>query len=84
MFGILINSWTLGGVAAAGVFIVGRKKTWGWLILVGAQAMWITYGIATRQYGFIASGALFATINGNNWRRWRRDDREAREVAELS
>ena len=82
MFEILINSWTLGGVAAVGLLIVGRKKTWGWLFLVGAQAMWIVYGVTTRQYGFIASGLGFAVLNGDNWVRWRRTDREAREASE--
>jgi hypothetical protein len=73
----LINSWTLGAMAAVGLLIVGRKKTWGWLFLVAAQTMWIAYGLTTRQYGFVASGAGFALLNGHNWLKWRRADRLA-------
>jgi hypothetical protein len=77
MLNTLINSWTLGAMAAVGLLIVGRKKTWGWLFLVAVQTMWIIYGVTTGQYGFIASGVGFALLNGWNWVKWRRADRAA-------
>lgn len=76
MIDLVLNSWTLGGVAAVGLLIVGRKKAWGWLLLVGAQCMWITYGVRTGQYGFIASGLGFALLNGHNYRKWARVEKD--------
>jgi hypothetical protein len=80
---MLINSWTLGAMAAIGLIIVGRKKTWGWLFLVFAQMMWITYGVTTRQYGFVASGMGFAALNGYNYIKWLKADLQSEKVRDL-
>lgn len=49
--------WLLVGAGITGTFLAGRGIAWGWLLLVGLQPLWISYAIATGQYGFIF-GAL--------------------------
>lgn len=68
-------SWALTGVGVTCMYLVGRQRTYGWLLSVAAQLLWLTYAIATRQWGFILSAGLYGGIYTLNWLRWRRRDR---------
>lgn len=58
--------WALAGAGVTGTFLAGRGISWGWLILVGLQPLWITYAVATAQYGFIFAALAYggAQVNG--------------------
>lgn len=64
--------WSIGlaAVGILGIWLAGRKNLWGWAIGVGAQALWIVYAIATKQWGFIASALAYGSVYGLNWWRW--------------
>ena len=68
-------SWTLTAVGITGLYLVGRKKTVGWVVGIGAQALWIAFAIATRQYGFIVSAVAYAGVNVYNLRRWKKEEK---------
>lgn len=55
-----------------GTHYVGKMKYWGWHLQVLGQLIWITYAIATNQFGlpFGTIGYLFLYLkNGNKWRK---------------
>lgn len=69
-------SWVLAAIGVAGIFLVGRKTIWGWLILCVNECLWIAYALATDQYGFIVSAIAYAAVYIKSYRHWRRDEQE--------
>lgn len=66
-------SWLLTFAGVTGLFIAGRKNYYGWAIGIGAQGLWITYAIATHQYGFIVASICYATVYANNLIKWKQE-----------
>lgn len=58
----MIWSWILGTVGITGLLIAGRRVWWGWLITLVNEVLWISYAIATKQYGFIFMAICYATV----------------------
>ena len=67
-------SWLLAVIGVAGIFLVGRKTIWGWLILCVNECLWIFYALATKQYGFIVMAVAYALVYVKSYRQWRKDD----------
>lgn len=59
-------SWTLTAVGLAATAVAGRDRR-GWLLCIGWEALWFIYGLTSKQWGFVASAALFAVVFGRNW-----------------
>lgn len=68
-------SWLLGGLGVVGLLLAGRTSTRGigWVVGIGAQALWIVYAIASHQPGFIMSAVAFGIAYGVNLRVWLKD-----------
>lgn len=66
-------SWLLTAVGVTGLYFAGKKVWWAWTIGLGAQVLWLTYAIATEQYGFIVSAGAYGWVYGNNALKWRRE-----------
>lgn len=67
-------SWLLAVIGVAGIFLVGRKTIWGWLVLCVNECLWIFYALATKQYGFIVMAVAYALVYVKSYRQWRKDD----------
>jgi hypothetical protein len=67
-------SWLLAVIGVGGIFLVGRKTIWGWLILCVNECIWILYALATKQYGFIVMAVAYALVYIKSYRQWRKDD----------
>lgn len=67
-------SWVLAVIGVTGIFLVGRKTIWGWLILCINECLWIMYGLATKQYGFIVMALSYAAVYIKSYIHWRKDD----------
>jgi hypothetical protein len=67
-------SWLLAVIGVAGIFLVGRKTIWGWLVLCVNECIWILYALATKQYGFIVMAVAYALVYIKSYMQWRRDD----------
>jgi hypothetical protein len=67
-------SWVLAAIGVTGIFLVGRKTIWGWIILCVNEVLWIAYGLATDQYGFIFMAVAYALVYIKSYIHWRRDD----------
>ena len=66
-------SWILAVIGISGIFLVGQKTIWGWLILCSNEFLWIAYGLHTKQYGFIFMAVAYATIYLRSYNRWRQE-----------
>ena len=66
-------SWILAAIGVTGIFLVGRKTIWGWLILCLNECIWIAYGLATKQYGFIVMALAYAAVYIKSYLHWRKD-----------
>lgn len=67
-------SWILAAIGVTGIFFVGKKTVWGWLILLSNEFIWIAYAITTKQYGFIISALAYAAVYIRSYIHWRRED----------
>ena len=63
-------SWTLAAVGITGLYLAGKRLAAGWAIGLAAQVLWIAYGIASGQPGFIASACAYAAVNIKNLVAW--------------
>ena len=64
----------LTAVGVLGLWVAGRRSAWGWAIGIAAQALWIAYAVATRQWGFIASALAYGWVYSRNFWSWRLAD----------
>jgi hypothetical protein len=71
---ITYGSWCLAPFGLLGMWVVGRKQRWGWVLSMGTQALWAFYAIGTGQYGFLIGTVSYFCIYAANWLKWRRDD----------
>lgn len=53
--------------------LLARKTEAGWIIRLGANVLWMVYGLAIVSLANILSSGVFAVINVYGWRRWRRE-----------
>jgi nicotinamide riboside transporter PnuC len=77
---IQYGSWCLAPFGLMGMYVVGRKKTWGWIISMVTQALWATYAVGTGQFGFLLGTVSYFVIYLRSWLKWRRDDMAAEVV----
>ena len=66
-------SWILAAIGVSGIYFVGRKTIWGWLILLFNEIIWIAYAMITEQYGFIVSAVAYAAVYIRSYLHWRED-----------
>lgn len=69
-------SWILACVGVVGIFIVGKKNFWGWVVLVTNECLWTTYALITEQHGFIFGAVVYTAVYIRNFLRWRKEHRE--------
>jgi hypothetical protein len=72
--GHMMWSWILAVIGVTGIFFVGRKTIWGWVVLLVNECLWIAYALITDQYGFIFSAIAYAAVYIKSFIHWRRDD----------
>lgn len=71
----LMWSWVLAAIGVTGIFLVGRKTIWGWLILCVNECLWIIYALTTKQYGFIVAAIAYGIVYVKSFIHWKRDER---------
>jgi hypothetical protein len=62
--------WVLVCIGITSMYLAGRKSWTGWAIGVGAQGLWMAYGITTHQYAFIVTAILYGIVYGKNLIGW--------------
>ena len=64
-------SYVLAAIGVTGIFFVGRKTIWGWLVLCINEAIWIAYAISTKQYGFIIMALAYTAVYIKSYMGWK-------------
>jgi hypothetical protein len=67
------GSWVLAVIGVGGIYFVGRKTIWGWLVLLFNEVLWIVYALTTDQYGFIFSALAYALVYIRSYIHWSKD-----------
>jgi hypothetical protein len=75
-------SWILTAVGVFGLYLAGSKRWQGWAVGLGAQVLWFSYAIATKQYGFIISAFAYGFVYARNLRKWQIAQQSAGEPEE--
>ena len=68
-------SWTLFAfevIGITGMWIVGRRLWWGWLIVLLHSVPWFVYSLISERRGFTAMTLMWWTVNAWNMVRWKR------------
>lgn len=55
-------SIVLGATGITGLFIAARRPRLGFCLNLAAQALWLAYAIATRQWGFLPMSAGYTIV----------------------
>ncbi len=66
-------SYVLAAIGVTGIFFVGRKTVWGWLVLLLNEFLWIAYALITDQYGFILSAIAYGIVYVKSYMLWRKE-----------
>lgn len=64
-------SYILAAIGVTGIFFVGKKTLWGWLVLCVNEIIWIAYALATDQYGFIIMALAYMTVYIKSYLGWK-------------
>jgi nicotinamide riboside transporter PnuC len=67
-------SWVLAVIGVTGIFFVGRKTIWGWLVLLVNECLWIVYAVTTKQYGFIFAAIAYGIVYIKSYLLWRLEE----------
>lgn len=71
-FLIVWGSWCLAPFGLLGMYAVGRRKRWGWVVSITTQVLWYGYAVGTGQYGFTIGTTLYLCVYIKNWLGWGR------------
>lgn len=69
-------SWILAAIGVSGIYFVGKKTIWGWLVLLFNEVIWTVYALVTGQYGFIVSAVAYAAVYIRSYIHWKEDKNE--------
>lgn len=64
-------SYLLAAIGVTGIFFVGKKTLWGWLVLCVNEIIWIIYALATKQYGFIIMALAYTAVYIKSYKGWK-------------
>jgi hypothetical protein len=65
-------SWVLAVIGTTGIFFVGKKNVWSWLLLLFNEVLWVIYATSTKQYGFYLASLGYGAVYIHNYRNWRK------------
>lgn len=60
-------------IGITGMWFVGRKFWWGWLIVLLHSIPWVIYSVIYGKPGFIAMSVMWWTVNAVNMTKWRKE-----------
>lgn len=69
--------WLATACGLTGVFLLGNKNKYGFLIFMMASASWVTFGVMTGSLAVIIGSTIFFVMHFRGWLKWRRDERES-------
>lgn len=64
------GSYGLAPFGLLGMYVVGLKKRWGWVLSMTTQVLWALYAVGTFQFGFLIGTVSYFLVYLKNWRGW--------------
>lgn len=55
-------SYALAAIGVTGLFIAATRPRVGWWFNIVAQAAWVAYAVATRQWGFLLTAVAYTVV----------------------
>lgn len=80
---ITYGSWCLAPFGLLGMWVVGMKRRWGWVVSMTTQTLWAFYAIGTGQYGFLIGTLSYFAVYLRNWLHWGAPVPESPELTAL-
>lgn len=72
-------SWILTLVGVTGFWLAGKKVWWCWYVNIANQALWVTYAVVTRQWGFLLGAVVYLAVFVPNAIRWTKEHNDVRQ-----
>ena len=73
--------WIAGILELAGLWKIGDKRAWGFLLCIAGGLCWITYVILNgHTYGLLVVVIPALFINVRNYTKWRRDEKMGNKI----
>lgn len=66
--------WATSAGTLLGMWLLGQKRSIGWVVGLCNQALWITFAVTFRAWGLLPLTLALLVIYTRNLLRWRRDD----------
>ncbi len=63
-----------GGFDLVGLYTVGNKNRWGFILHLVGNAAWVYVALSTRLYGLLLVVLPAMAVNIRNFRRWQKSD----------
>ncbi|MGB7207554.1 MAG: nicotinamide mononucleotide transporter [Pyrinomonadaceae bacterium] len=71
-FGI---DWVATVAGLTGVYLIGNKNKFGFLIMMIASLSWMTVGFMIQSLALILGSGVFFSLHVRGWIKWRREAR---------
>lgn len=68
--------WLATFAGLTGVYLIGSKNRYGFLVMMVASLSWMTVGFMIQSYALIIGSLVFFGLHVRGWLKWRRDSRE--------
>lgn len=68
--------WLATACGLTGVFLLGNKNKYGFLIFMMASASWVTFGVIVASWAVVLGSSIFFIMHLRGFIKWRRDERE--------
>ena len=72
--------WLATVCGLTGVYLLGNKNKYGFVLFMAASLSWLTFGILTGSIAMSIGSLIFFTMHLRGWLNW---NRESREVGNL-
>lgn len=68
-------SYALTAVGVLCFYLAGRRVWWAWYVGLSGQLLWLSYALATQQWGFLVGCLFYGWVYVGNAVRWTREHR---------
>jgi nicotinamide riboside transporter PnuC len=68
--------WLATVAGLTGVYLIGSKNRYGFLIMMIASLSWMTVGFLIGSLALILGSGVFFALHVRGWMKWQRDARE--------
>lgn len=77
--------WLATACGLTGVYLIGNRNKWGFVVFMMASLSWIAFGTITGSYAVVIGSMIFLFLHARGMYKWvRQDARNAESTADAS